>query len=189
VNPQPAKGVVVVARIAEVLARRRPDIPLLVVESRGRASWLEQIPIDLSGAENLHTMKNTWDPRDFYRVTRVMLVPSLTGETFGLVAAEAMMNGIPVVASNRGALPETIANAGLTLAIPARALDSLGNVPTEADVEPWIAAIVHLWDDQRYYESQSRAATVRSAQWQPARMAPIAAEFFYRVTCQSTANA
>jgi hypothetical protein len=36
VNPQPDKGVFVFARIAAELARRRPDIPLLVVEGRGR---------------------------------------------------------------------------------------------------------------------------------------------------------
>jgi len=35
VNPQPQKGVFLFARIAAELARRRPDIPLLVVEGRG----------------------------------------------------------------------------------------------------------------------------------------------------------
>ena len=38
----------------------------------------------------------------------------------GLVAAEAMLNGIPVLASNRGALPETIGDAGFLIDIPAR---------------------------------------------------------------------
>jgi hypothetical protein len=40
VNPQPEKGVFVFARIAHELWRRRPDIPLLVVEARARAGWL-----------------------------------------------------------------------------------------------------------------------------------------------------
>ncbi len=51
-------------------------------------------------------MANTLDPRHFYRVTRVLLVPTLVSEMFGRVAAEALANGIPVLASDRGALPE-----------------------------------------------------------------------------------
>jgi fructose-1,6-bisphosphatase/inositol monophosphatase family enzyme len=37
-----------------------------------------------------------------------MLVPSLWNESFGLVAAEAMIKGIPVLVSDRAALPEVI---------------------------------------------------------------------------------
>jgi len=40
INPAPEKGLVVVARLAEELGLRYPDIPLLIVESRARpASW------------------------------------------------------------------------------------------------------------------------------------------------------
>lgn len=48
---------------------------------------------------------------DVYAVIResdVVLVPSLVRESFGLVAAEAMALGKPVVVSNRGALPEVV---------------------------------------------------------------------------------
>ena len=38
----------------------------------------------------------------------VALVPSLSGETFGLAAAEAMSAGLPVAASRIGALPELV---------------------------------------------------------------------------------
>ncbi|MDD5712649.1 MAG: glycosyltransferase [Smithellaceae bacterium] len=41
----------------------------------------------------------------FYRRARFLVVPSLWYETFGLVAAEAMSYGIPVIASRIGALP------------------------------------------------------------------------------------
>ena len=40
-----------------------------------------------------------------------MLVPSLWRESLGRVPMEAMANGIPVLASDRGALPETLGNA------------------------------------------------------------------------------
>jgi len=45
---------------------------------------------------------------DFYRRARCIIVPSVWFEAFGLVAAEAMANGIPVVASRMGALPELV---------------------------------------------------------------------------------
>lgn len=48
VNPQPTKGVAVFARIARELARRRGDIPLLVVEGRGGADGLARLDVDLS---------------------------------------------------------------------------------------------------------------------------------------------
>ncbi len=44
----------------------------------------------------------------FYRSARFVVVPSRCFETFGLVAAEAMSHGLPVIASGIGALPEVI---------------------------------------------------------------------------------
>ena len=63
-------------------------------------------------------MGHTDDPRHFWSVTRVCLMPSLVAETQGLVAVEAMANGIPVIASDRGALPETLGGAGIVLPLP-----------------------------------------------------------------------
>ncbi len=118
VNPEPRKGVYVVARIADVLARRRPDIPVLVVEGAARTSYRWLLGIDLGGLKNIKTMPNTPDPRQFYAVTKLLLMPSLM-ENAGFVAMEAMLNGIPVLASNRAGLPETIGDAGFSFDIPA----------------------------------------------------------------------
>jgi glycosyltransferase involved in cell wall biosynthesis len=120
INPQPDKGAAVFARIAIELDKRRPDIPLLLVEGRDTSDALARLPVDLSTLTNLNRMANTPDPRDFYRVSRVVLMPSLWRESLGRVAIEAMANGIPVMASDRGALPETLGDAGFVFTIPER---------------------------------------------------------------------
>jgi glycosyltransferase involved in cell wall biosynthesis len=53
-------------------------------------------------------MANTPDPRDSYRVSRAVLVPSLWRESPGRVTMDTMASGIPLLASDRGALPETL---------------------------------------------------------------------------------
>ena len=121
INPHESKGVYVFARIVHELAARRPDIPILVTQGRSRGDALRnpelgfaprllgEFPIaPTSDGRNITTMPFTPDPREFYAAvfsrTKLLLMPSLWLESFGLVAAEAMLNGIPVLASNRGAL-------------------------------------------------------------------------------------
>jgi D-inositol-3-phosphate glycosyltransferase len=48
-----------------------------------------------------------------FRAADIVCVPSVHPEPFGLVAAEAMACGACVVASDRGALPGVVADAGV----------------------------------------------------------------------------
>lgn len=178
INPQPTKGVTVFARIAAELGRRRPGIPLLVVEGRGTSDWLARVPLDLSGLENLHRMANTPDPRDFYRRARAVLVPSLWRESFGRVAAEALANGLPVLASDRGALPETLGDAGFLFALPERCTPTSAAVPTAREVAPWVATIERLWDDPAWEAEQRERARAEASRWDDDRLARDFEEFF-----------
>ena len=83
------------------------------------------------------------------------------------VAAEAMINGIPVIASNRGALPEVIGDAGLTLDIPTQYTPETRIAPTPKEVEPWVNAIIDLWDSTERYNELSAKGQVRAKRWHP----------------------
>ena len=52
------------------------------------------------------------DRRALYRDAAALVVPSFH-EGFGLTALEAMAAGVPVVAANRGSLPELVGDAAL----------------------------------------------------------------------------
>ena len=126
--------------------------------------------------------------RDFYPPvlgTRLLLMPSLCQEAFGLVAAEAMFNGIPVLASNRGALPKTTGDAGFLFHIPDRYTFQTRELPTADEVAPWIETILRLWDDPVEYDRCSRAARLRAQAWHPDRLAPLYRDFFGSVADQS----
>jgi glycosyltransferase involved in cell wall biosynthesis len=72
---------------------------------------------------------------EFYRGARLVVVPSIWAETFGLVAAEAMSHGVPVVASRIGALPETVRDG------------ETGLIAAPGDVADLAAKIRRIWDD------------------------------------------
>jgi len=178
INPQPDKGVTVFAAIALELNRRRPEIPLLVVEGRATSEGPANLPVDLSGLANLNRMANTPDPRDFYRVSRVVLMPSLWRESLGRVAMEAMANGIPVLASDRGALPETLGDSGFVFTIPDRCTPASGVVPTAREVAPWVAVIERLWDGPEFEARHRKLARAETRRWAWERVAEQYGRFF-----------
>jgi glycosyltransferase involved in cell wall biosynthesis len=173
VNPLPHKGVFVFARIADELGRRRPDIPFLVVEGRAGAGWLRQTGLDLERHNNVFVMANTADPREFYRVSKLILMPSLWNESFARVSVEALINGIPVLASNRGGLPETLAGSEFLFDVPARYTPETRDLPTAEEVEPWVQAIERLWDQGQLYEQERQRCSKAANAWREGRLVPI----------------
>ncbi len=123
-------------------------------------------------------MANTPDPRDFYRVSRAVLVPSLWRESLGRVPIEALANGIPVLASDRGALPETLGDAGFVFTIPDRCTPGSGVVPTAREVAPWVAVIERLWDDPEFEARHRAMARAEAKRWEWDRVAGQYERFF-----------
>ncbi len=166
VNPQPHKGVYVFARIAEILASKRPDIPLLVVESRAGSNSLLHTGLTLAQLSNVSVMRNTPCPGDIYGVSKIVLMPSLWDETFGRVAAEAMRNGIPVLASDRGSLPEICGDAGFVFPVSKNYTPETRCLISEKEAMPWIDTILRLHDDPIYYRSISQVVLAHATRWE-----------------------
>ena len=181
VNPVPEKGVGPFVRIAQELGRRRPDVRFLVVESRGTRQTLSACGLGRDDPVNVQLMPNTTDPRKFYALTRVALLPSLCPENQPLVAVESMINGIPVIGSDRGGIPEVLGRSGFVLPLPERLTPASPVVPEAEEVEAWVETIVRLWDDRALYERQSRLAREEARRWHPDRLRPLYAAFFGNV--------
>ena len=158
VNPSPHKGLFLFARLADMLGSRRPDIPILVVQSGQSGGGLNNIPgIDFSRYPQIMAAPPVPAPAEYFALTRLLLVPSVWEEPFGRVAAEAMINGIPPLVGDRGALPDVVdggapdRGGGRVLPIPAWMTPSTARLPAEAEVQPWFDAVCELWDDPQLY--------------------------------------
>jgi glycosyltransferase involved in cell wall biosynthesis len=171
-NPSPKRGLPFFAQLAEQLGVRRPDIPLLVVESSKSAGSLARFGLaggfDLRRHESIRVSPTGWRRSHIYGATRVLLAPYLFGlEGLGASVAEALANGIPPIASNRGALPEICNGGGCCLPIPS-AITAVFPVPVEPSaVEPWVELISRLADDPSFYRAESERAAAAGARYRP----------------------
>jgi len=87
---------------------------------------------------------NTDNVSEIYKQAKVVLMPSKY-ESFGMVAAECMLQGIPVIASDTGGLKEC-----------------LGDYPTyKLDLDLWEKVLKELLNDETIYKKMRNFATVR----------------------------
>jgi glycosyltransferase involved in cell wall biosynthesis len=95
-----------------------PWVPELVLAGRATPEargWLDRIARPpLAGRVRHVGYVADADRRALYEGARLLIQPSFE-EGFGLTVLEAMSIGVPVIASNRGALPELIDNAGVLI--------------------------------------------------------------------------
>ncbi len=89
---------------------------------------------------------------DFYRGARMLVVPSVWPETFGIVAAEAMGHGIPVVASRTGGLQGSIRDG------------ETGLLAEPGNVADFAAKIGRVWADPDLARRLGRGAREHALQ-------------------------
>jgi len=106
INPVLVKGIVPFLQMAIATPERK----FLIVEGWGTSAeildMIRKIP-------NVTYMPKQIDMRTVYDKTHILVVPSQWEEAFGRVITEAQVNGIPVLASAVGGIPEAVGDGGL----------------------------------------------------------------------------
>ena len=123
---------------------------------------------------NITMLPNCRHIAEFLSRTRILLMPSLWYEGFGLTVIEAMLHGIPVIASDAGGLVEAKMGTPFVAHVPA--IERYAPVFDEhslpkpvigpVDLRPWEDALRALLTDRALYErvsAASREAALRFA--------------------------
>lgn len=171
VNPLPHKGLFVFASIAKTLAVQRPDIRFLIVEGRATVTVLSDLNLSLGSCGNVYRMQSTDDPRHFFSVSKMILLPSVWNESFGRIAAEANINQIPIISSDRGALPEVVADSGVMLSIPDTITPETRHPLEGHALCRWVNAVTDLYDDISCYETLRARGSNNAKRWQEDKIA------------------
>ncbi len=159
INPSAIKGL----SIFLALARAFPAIKFAAVPTwattNADLTCLEQV-------DNVCILKPADEIDEILSQTRVLLAPSLCGEAFGLVIVEAMLRGIPVLASNMGGAPE--AKLGVDYVLPVNPITQYEErlddrrlpvpITPEQNIGPWAEALRSLLSDRTHYEELSNAS-------------------------------
>lgn len=139
VKPTIEKGVTIFIEIA----KRMPNMRFLCVgNAKEYGSTLEKL-------KNVELVGWSSDMRKVYARTKILLVPSLCSEAFGRVAAEAIMNGIPCVVSNRGGLPEVVGDSGIIIQNP-------------FDIMEWVSNLSLLLTNQELFDELIKRCQTRA---------------------------
>jgi glycosyltransferase involved in cell wall biosynthesis len=159
VNPCAVKGLAIFTGLAE----RFPEAEFAAVPTWGTT------PADLEALRhhpNITVLPPVDDIHLHLRETRIALVPSLWAEARSRVILEAMVRGIPVLASDVGGLAE--AKLGVDYLLPVRSvvryqarvdhlMVPMADIP-EQDFGPWQTALHRLLNDRTHYEQLSAAS-------------------------------
>lgn len=93
------------------------------------------------------------DPTRVYGEAKLLIVPSVIPEGYGMVCVEAMSRGLPCVVSGVGALPETVGLGGDT-------------VSPHRDVTAWVN-VLKRYSAEEYLLKKSKLALAESKKYSP----------------------
>jgi glycosyltransferase involved in cell wall biosynthesis len=166
INPCAVKGISIFLDVAA----RMPEQEFGVVPGWGTTSEDRRA---LARLPNVRILPNPRLIDDVLSQTRVLMMPSLWYEGFGLIVMESMLRGIPVLASDSGGLVEAKRGAGYV--IPVRTIERYEAVfdehalpkPVieENDPDPWISALRELLGDRDAYDREACASRVAAARF------------------------
>jgi surfactin synthase thioesterase subunit/glycosyltransferase involved in cell wall biosynthesis len=159
VNPCAVKGIA----IFTALAAQMPHLRFAAVPTWGTNA---QDLVSLRAHANIDVLDPMDNIDDLLRRTRVLLAPSLWAEARSRIIVEAMLRGVPVIASDIGGIPE--AKLGVPYLIPVTPISSykpavdenmvpVAEVPPQ-HIEPWVSALSRLTSDADHWGEIARAS-------------------------------
>lgn len=141
INPRPVKGYKTFLAIAEMMR----EVSFLVVEAWPLGEGRSEVERELASLGNVRFLRQLADSREIYRKTKLLLTPSIVEEGGPRVIREAQLNGIPVLGSYRGGIPEMVGAGGIV-------------IENYEDASAWAGAIRRVLKDPLYYEDLAGAA-------------------------------
>jgi len=151
INPHPIKGLAVALKLAEL----NPTMPFDFVWCWGLdRKAREAIEDRAKELGNISISGPLRDMKKAYANAKILLSPtgtdvtgkhSITAEAWGLVVTEAQFSGIPVIATNKGGLPESVGHGGVL-------------IDYDAAISEWDRALKTLYYDDKIYEEKVREA-------------------------------
>lgn len=131
VNPVEVKG----RDFAIALAKRFPQEKFLFL-----GNWSNEIPTKLP--PNVETCPRQKEMAEVLKRAKLLIVPSQWEEAFGRLPLEAMAAGVPVISSDRGALPKTLGEGGLSIPL---------------DEELWLSKVQEVLSEPEVWSSRGKA--------------------------------
>jgi phosphatidylinositol alpha-mannosyltransferase len=152
---EPRKGLDVLLRAFETLAADRPRLRLLIAGPGDAGDVTDRVPAPLRERVVLLGQVSEEDKARVYHSVDVFCAPNTGGESFGIVLAEAMAAGAPIVASDLDAFRQVLRGG------------RAGELFTTADPAALAAAAGRLLDDPPLRARLSAAASeaARAYDW------------------------
>ena len=129
---EPRKGLDVLLRAFAILGESRPQLRLLLAGPGDSDDVLSRVPAAMRGRVVLTGQVSEEDKARVYHSVDVFCAPNTGGESFGIVLAEAMAAGAPIVASDLDAFRQVLrgGRAGelFTTGDPAALADAAGRL-------------------------------------------------------------
>jgi surfactin synthase thioesterase subunit/glycosyltransferase involved in cell wall biosynthesis len=156
VNPCAVKGLSIFLELADAF----PAVEFAALEGWGTTT---SDRAELARCPNVRMLARVADIEEALACATLLVMPSLWYEGFGLIAMEAMLRGLPVVASDSGGLQEAKRGTGYLLSVRSittwkRDWDEthmpVAEIPPQ-NLDPWKDAVRRLLNDREAYEAES----------------------------------
>jgi surfactin synthase thioesterase subunit/glycosyltransferase involved in cell wall biosynthesis len=166
VNPCAVKGIDIFLALADAF----PEVAFAAVPTWGTTARDREA---LASRANITLLDPVDRIDDLLARTRVLLVPSLWAEARSRIVVEAMLRGVPVMASRVGGIPEAKMDVPYLLPVEPIAryqtrLDEqmvpVADVPRQ-DLGPWAAALSKLLGDPAHYLEIARASRAAALEY------------------------